>query len=388
MATIKKYTKKDGSVAYMTNLYLGVDQSTGKKKRTTLRANTQRELKLKIARLELDIEENGIKEKPTNITFKEVYDIWLPYYKATVKESTYAFTLGLFDTHIIPSMGNMRLNKLTILDCQKLINNWFKVIPNRYKRVKNNAIRVIDYAVSLSIVNDNPMKKVILPNAPQQIIEKTPENFYDKEELKKFLEAAKNYNQQAYIFFRVLAFAGLRKGEAYALTWDDLDLNKCELTVNKTLARGLKGRLLIQAPKTKSGHRTISLDDKTILDLKQWKNLQKQNMLKLGINLNDKSTQLIFGNLKNGLPQPNACTEWLEAIYKKTDLKKITPHGFRHTHCSLLFEASTPEQPITIKDVQERLGHSDIRTTMDIYTHVTEKAKNNLASNFSKYMEI
>ena len=45
-------------------------------------------------------------------------------------------------------------------------------------------------------------------------------------------------------------------------------------------------------------------------------------MLKLGINLNDKSTQLIFGNLKNGLPQPNACTEWLEAIYKKTDLKK------------------------------------------------------------------
>ena len=71
----------------------------------------------------------------------------------------------------------------------------------------------------------------------------------------------------------------------------------------------------------------------------------------------------------------------LDRIIKKNELKRITIHGFRHTHCSLLFEAGA-----SVKEVQDRLGHSDIQTTMNIYAHVTEKAKEKTAEKFAKYV--
>lgn len=74
----------------------------------------------------------------------------------------------------------------------------------------------------------------------------------------------------------------------------------------------------------------------------------------------------------------------LNKIWRKyPDFKRITSHGFRHTHCSLLFEAGA-----TIKEVQERLGHENIQTTMDIYAHVTQKAKDEVTDKFASYIGI
>ena len=73
----------------------------------------------------------------------------------------------------------------------------------------------------------------------------------------------------------------------------------------------------------------------------------------------------------------------LDRIIKKNELKRITVHGLRHTHCSLLFEAGLP-----IQEVKERLGHPDIQTTMNIYTHVTKKAKEKSAEKFAAYIEM
>ena len=70
-----------------------------------------------------------------------------------------------------------------------------------------------------------------------------------------------------------------------------------------------------------------------------------------------------------------------KCLEKYPDFKRITPHGFRHTHCSLLFEAGA-----TIKEVQERLGLENIQTIMDIYAHVTQKAMNEVADKFASYI--
>ncbi|HEM1562118.1 TPA: tyrosine-type recombinase/integrase, partial [Listeria monocytogenes] len=79
---------------------------------------------------------------------------------------------------------------------------------------------------------------------------------------------------------------------------------------------------------------------------------------------------------------PSSTYSWLDNIFKHhTELKKITSHGFRHTHASLLFEAGA-----SLKDVQERLGHADIQTTSNIYTHVTQEKKDSTASLFSDFM--
>ena len=71
----------------------------------------------------------------------------------------------------------------------------------------------------------------------------------------------------------------------------------------------------------------------------------------------------------------------LKRICKKYDFKEIKVHGFRHTHCSLLFESG-----ITIQEVQERLGHSDLKTTMSIYAHVKEKQKEEVGKKFARYV--
>jgi site-specific recombinase XerD len=91
--------------------------------------------------------------------------------------------------------------------------------------------------------------------------------------------------------------------------------------------------------------------------------------------------QLIFPNTKNEFMSPTKPDKVLEKIIQRNDLKRITVHGFRHSHCSILFEAGA-----SIKEVQDRLGHSDIKVTMNIYAHVTEKAKEKTAEKFAKYV--
>ena len=91
----------------------------------------------------------------------------------------------------------------------------------------------------------------------------------------------------------------------------------------------------------------------------------------------------MFSNTNNDYIQPVQVQKWMYSVQKKHLLEKITPHGLRHTHCSLLFEAGA-----SLKEVQDRLEHSDVKTTMDIYTHVTKKAQEGAIQKFATYLEI
>jgi integrase len=142
----------------------------------------------------------------------------------------------------------------------------------------------------------------------------------------------------------------------------------------------LGNRLLIQTPKTATSKRTIVLDAITLSMLSTWRKRQAMDFLKLGYNTMNED-QLIFPNTKNELMIPTKPDQKLDRMIKKNGLNRITVHGFRHTHCSLLFEAGA-----SIKEVQDRLGHADIQTTMNIYAHVTEKAKEKTAEKFAKYV--
>ena len=92
-------------------------------------------------------------------------------------------------------------------------------------------------------------------------------------------------------------------------------------------------------------------------------------------------TQVVLTTYKNEYMQHAPVTNRINKIIKKHDLKTITVHGLLHTHCSLLFEVGLP-----IQQVKERLGHSDIQTTMNIYTHVTEKVREQTAERFAKFV--
>ena len=381
MAYIRKYTKKDGSTAYMFKAYLGTDELTGKQKYTTRRGFASRkEAQLAISRLKLDIEENGF-VKANHDTFEEIYLLWFDSaYVNTVKESTYVKTKEMFRVHILPAFGSMKLNKISVTYCQTTVNNWCDSLA-KYRVMKNYVTKVLDYSIALGLLKDNPMRKITMPKRKEIVDGEKVENYYNKEELQHFLDCIKSDGfARWHALFRLLAFSGMRKGEALALEWKDIDFNQSTVTVNKTLARGENNKLIIQSPKTKTSFRTVSVDPGTMQLLKEWRKEQATDFLKLGFNTMNPS-QVVFTNYKNDYMQLASVTNRINKIIKKHDLKVITVHGLRHTHCSLLFEAGA-----SIQEVKERLGHSDIQTTLNIYTHVTEKAKEGMAEKFAAYV--
>lgn len=381
MAIFKQYTKKDGSKAWLLQAYLGVDEVTGKEVRTTRRGfKSKKEAQLKLNELVLEFEKNGLK-KNEQLTFNQVYNDWIEQYKNTVKESTFKKTITLFKHHILPFFGNMRINKIEVSHCQKAVNLWSKKLK-RFKMTVNYAGMVFDYSIRLGLITNNPMRLITMPVIKNEVEEEV-NNFYTKDELTQFFNYLEKENDpKIYALFRVLAFVGCRKGEALALTWNDINFEDKQIIINKTLTRGINNNLIIQTPKTAHSKRVISVDDKTLDILKKWRVTQKKEYFIRGYNTLNKS-QLVFSNTTNDLLQPTITRKFQVRLEKKYGMRRITTHGFRHTHCSLLFEAGA-----SIKEVQDRLGHTDIQTTMNIYAHVSQKKKEQTADIFADYVGI
>ena len=381
MAAIKPY-EKNGKTYYMFQLYIGTDPLTGKVRKTTRRGfKTKKEAQLELARLQLEIDK-GTYVRPPAETYREVYDLWVVQYENTVEESTFMKTLSIFKNHVLPQLGDYKIDKINIKICEQAINHWFRKFA-RYRMVKAYASKVLDYAIKLELIQTNPMKLVTMPTKRVDPTEDEEElNFYTKEELLHFLKCMEEENNfKAYTLFRILAFSGMRKGEALALTWEDINFKDCDIRINKALSRGKDNRLYVKTTKTKSSRRTLKMDERTMEILADWRKKQKQDYLILGFNTLQPK-QLVFSSRENGLMQPTKTRKWMLHVQQKYGLKEITTHGLRHTHCSLLFEAGA-----TIKEVQDRLGHGDVQTTMNIYAHVTKKVKAETIQKFVDYLD-
>lgn len=374
MAVIKKYTKKDGTTAYQFNAYLGIDPETGKPKRTTRRGfKTQKEAKLALSRLEIDVDTHGLQIRSYG-TFNEVYDVWFKQYKTTVKPITAAHTERMFRLHILPELGHIKIDKITKFLCQKIVNEWSENY-SAFHLLKSITQKMLNYAVSQDILVTNPMQHVIMPKrTPKKDSKKT--KFLELSELKTFLAHAKTtLSYQDYLMFRILGFTGLRKGELYALTWSDVNFTEKTITITKTLVV-VHRKYTITDPKTKHSNRIIQLDDITFAELNKWHKRQKEFLFSVGQRVKKPTEQLLFHNSQNKVLYVEYLNHLLETALKT----KLTPHSFRHTHASLLFEAGA-----TIKEVQVRLGHSDINTTMNVYAHVTKVASKEAINKLSLY---
>lgn len=382
MVQYKKYTDDQNNTLYHAKGYLGVDVY-GKQKNINKKGFRSKKEAQQYVHKAKDKVENGNYIKSVHaLTFEDVYQEWLTIYQKDVKPSTFEHTKGQFRNHILPIFGKLTLKKITHRLVQKQVNIWHEEMAH-YKQIFNRFKTIIIYAYKKSYMDTNPCNRVIIPK--KRMVEPhtvTDKEFYTKEELKEFLEALKKEHlPQWHMFFRLLGFTGLRKGEALGLQWSDIDFKHNTLTVERTLTYA-NGELFCQSPKTENSNRTIALDQQTIHALKVWKKEQAQWLLGFGYNAMSPE-QLLFSHPEtNTFWHSSKPSRQLEKICNKYDLEPITIHGFRHTHCSLLFDAGIP-----MKDVKERLGHSDIKTTMDIYTHVTQSSRDKSAQQFAKYMD-
>jgi len=381
---IKEYTnKKDNKKYYMIQLYLGKDEITGKVRKTTRRGfKTKKEAQLCEAKIKTEIATNGLLNTDVT-TFKEIYELWYEGYQHTIKESTLVVNSYVFKL-LLDKLEHIQLKKITLPFCQKIITDYSKEFSlSTLKKIKIYGGMIFEYAVKMKVIYSNPMKDVLLPKKQVDITSNDTDLYYTKDELNHFLKLVDSTNDiKLSAMFRVLAYTGIRKGELQALEWSDIDFTNNTININKTLSINSEHKITVQTPKSKSSIRCISIDEETKLILKRWKAKQRELFFSLGTRV--KKNQLCFTNdITNDYLYLNFTNDKLSKICKKHKFKEIKIHGFRHTHCSLLFESG-----FTIQEVQDRLGHSDLKTTMSVYAHVTEKQRDNMADKFAKFMAL
>lgn len=246
---------------------------------------------------------------------------------------------------------------------------------------------VFKYGILINLIQINPMERTITPKKKKDVTKKESDSFYTKDELIQFFGCLEQLeDKRAFTFFRVLAFLGLRKGEAMALTWGDFNFDDNTVTIDKTLVELQDGSFRVNTTKTESSNRTISIDQQTISILKDWRSHIKRLKLSQGIRENDFASSLVFSN--SILYNENQClykaypNNIMDKVKKHfPEMKIIKVHDFRKTNASLLFESGA-----SIKDVAQRLGHQSTKTTTDIYVKVTPTKQNETINIFEKYM--
>lgn len=378
--TIKSYIKK-GVKKFYFKCYLGVDRLTGKPKYTTRRNfDNATEARKALVQVKYEFINNNYKTSGKE-TYIDMYNLWIAQYEKDVEESTFVKTKAIFRNHILPAIGEFLICNLNSLECQKHVNEWAVKLKGA-KKVKAYASMVLDFAMKHGYITSNPFSVVSVPKKRKKLdlTEEQNQNFYSKEQLLTFLRCLKaEGNSKIYTFFHLLAFTGMRKGEVFALKWKDIDFEKKTIIINKALSKGENNQLYVKSTKTGTS-RIIYIDSASLTILEAWRKTQFEDYQPLGFNTLNQD-QLIFSNLKNQYIQPSITSKWLNNILTKYQLPNITTHGFRHTHCTLLSEAHIPP-----KGIQQRLGHADIQTTFNVYTHVSEQTQKGIAQILSEYM--
>lgn len=379
---IKPYKLKDGQKRYYFQLYLGLDPVTEKPIKTTRRGfKTIKEAKLDIARLKLSFEGGTHTTLKKRMKFEEVYNLWLPVYESTVKESTYQVQSDVIRLHILPYFGSLYVDRITTAYCQEQTNNWHSYYK-KYSNLIGLTQRILEFArLNLKIINENPMKDVVRPvkqQALEEAVYKAPN--YNREQLNHFMSCIEEMDRQTFVVFRIIAYTGMREGEVCGLRWSDFDEVNNTLSVKRTVARGKGYKKIIQPPKSRAGNRTITLDDETVKILRSWKLEQRRNMLVYGFNTNSPD-QYIITNSSNEYQYAQYPYALLKSARKKFKFEPITVHGLRHTHCTLSFQAGA-----TLKEMQDRMGHEDEDMVLKVYLHVNQEAKAKIGNKFAAYL--
>ncbi|MGQ9412227.1 tyrosine-type recombinase/integrase [Streptococcus pluranimalium] len=378
---IKDKIKKNGQKVYYASVYLGVDQLTGKKARTTVTATTKKGVRVKARDAINAFAANGytVKDKPTITTYKELANSWWDSYKSSLKPNTQQSYDGLIKVHLLPVFGDYKLSKLTTPIIQQQVNKWAEKANTgqkgafaNYSLLHNMNKRILKYGVSMQVITYNPANDVIVPRKQQK--EKASVKYLDNKELKKFLDYLDGLDQSNYenlfdvVLYKTLLATGCRISEALALEWSDIDLDNGIISITKTLNRFQE----INSPKSSAGYRDIPIDNATLLMLKQYKNRQQVQSWQLG-----RSETVVFSVFTEKYAYACNLRQRLNKHFKAAGVTNVSFHGFRHTHTTMMLYAQASP-----KDVQYRLGHSSLMMTENVYWHTNQENAKKAVSNY------
>lgn len=367
------------------------DPVTGERKQISRRGKTKKEAEQRVKEALKKLEEHGIDEKKVkNMPFDKLAIEWLEVYTLTGKKRS---TIRIREKEIKilnRYIAKVNVDKISSKMYQKILKDLAdqEYAKTTIEGVHTTAGMIFKYAKKEKLILESPTIGAVIPQKRLTVEEiensNIEEEYLETKELQEFLLAVKAIGLDLDLErFFLLAFTGMRSGELCALKWTDIDFNKKTIRITKTLYNENNNmrEYELTPPKTPASIRTIAIEDELVELLKNHKKKQSKFKFANRHKFEDYHDENFVFCRENGYPfiQKNIIQR-MSRILEKTSIKKhATPHIFRHTHISMLTEAE-----VDIATIMERVGHDDMKTTMKIYTHVTEKMKKDASQKISQ----
>ncbi|WP_288326602.1 site-specific integrase [uncultured Clostridium sp.] len=353
-------------------------------------AKTVKELEEKIKNIKYDLEHDIVNNKECFETFFTdwLFDVHFSHLKPSTKENYE----GVYRMYVKnSSLSKIKVKDLKLIDIQKFYNNLVsngctiiriknihKIIRPFVRYLYNNNVIVKDFSASIVLPKEDEKTKLAKEN---KIIP------FTLDEEKKFLSAINGHHLE--MLFVTALYSGLRQGELFALTWDDINFEKAYIDVNKTyryiadVSRDGRssGYNSIQTPKTTKSIRKVPIPQFLLKMLLQYRNDQRLQKIKYADIYQDNN--LVFCNKLGAYLVDSTVARQYKIILKNNKIPMRKFHDMRHTFATRLFELG--EEP---KTVQELLGHSTVSITLNTYTHVLEAVKQNAISKLDELHSI
>lgn len=373
MARNKNSKRSDGRL--QSKVYLGVVD--GKAKYKYVYASTQKELNAKVMEIKIALG-RGIDVTANNDKFGYWSAQWLKLKKQTVSNMRYLSYASVVKK--LDILNNSTISKITVADIQGIIFDNSELSGNTLIQLKSTVKQIFQLAIDSRIIDYNPAVNVKIPKK---------ENVYERraltDEERQWIIDTPDYMQLPAM---IMIFAGLRRGEVIALQWNDIDFDNCTITVNKS-AEVVKGTFTLKnATKTEAGMRTVYVPRLLIDYLKKYS--RSTNLLVFPAPMGGMiSTKTWNRKWNDYLKKLNEKYGDFSRIIRRSDsddlplvIPHITPHWLRHTFITMMYFAG-----VDVLTAKEQAGHSDIRTTMAIYTHLDSKYKAKSMQKLNDYLE-
>jgi integrase len=335
-------------------------------RRLTKYAATQRECRERLKETIAQVD-NGLTFNGARTDLATYFGEWLDIIKPTVHIRTWQQYSHVAQRHLMPSLGRIKLNDLRPDQIQAVYTSKLEAGIGAHTVRLMHAIlhRCLNQALKWGLISRNPADAVDKPK--QRRLEIVA---LDLAQTKKLLTVAEGDRLEA--LFRLAVHTGLREGELLGLRWSDLDPNTGALQVQRQLQRISGQGIVFADTKTATGRRQVVLGPAMLKQLREHGKRQKEERLFTGERWCDQG--LMFTTTIGTPMDPANVLKHFKELLAKAELPDIRFHDLRHTAASLMLQ-----QGVHPKVVQERLGHSTVSLTLDVYSHVVPSLQRDAA---------
>jgi integrase len=330
----------------------------------------------RLAELLIEIEKGGYVKTPRKLTLREYLGDWVKNHAGlncrAVTAEGYKYRI---DHYLCPALGQIPLATLRPQHISRYLSNRIEQGQSARSVLHDYRLlhKALKDAVQLGILAVNPCDGVQPPKPDDKEM-----SFLTPAAIGTFLTHAQESPFPYYYLFRTMLYTGLRRSEALALTWRNLDLDKRTLTVTETLHRTAGGKFVLQPPKTKNSRRVIDLSESLTEVLQEYRSQVEDQRVMLNTPLAD--SDLVFAHVGGSPLDPSTVSHEFLKTARRAGLQ-IRLHDLRHTYATLMLAAG-----VNVKALSQSLGHSNVSITLGIYSHLLPGTGKSAAEQFDKLL--